>query len=687
MHNLRSGAVSLVARSAALAIGLVAVGFVGFANANEEGTLNDGAGGAGGYYTQCQTPERCAQRAVIKMGRPLNQYVSLIGKARHAMDMVDSLRGKNGDVSYYGNLEPGNYGYVDTLINMVAPISPNRPLTQADSDIGLLTKVGAGSGLDRKKFSDWQEIPVPKSTGASCMGGEEYKFYAKLTPASNNIMMFFEAGGACTDYEGCTGRFANMSFDPATGVKTPILDANGKQEYKNMGLLVRNPNGIPNKYLQVVGSQKGRKRFETVAMNSPMLQGEVLKSLSSTLDGALLSLQALESRRFKMEEWNIVFLPYCTADAHVGNAVQTYVHGEAPPRIVHHKGFKNVQAVLSILRNKLPQPAQLLAYGQSAGGVGVDFLRPLIREALKPTHSFYALIDGVAAGKEYGAEIPMTTPAEKIAAGQIHLNYPQTGLLAGVKTKWWKHRKPYSNDDAHIPDSSPFRVIKKLVPTLTASNLSSYSKLVNQRFPQDRVLYSMSQSDGVIPAYIYRHMPGRMAAAAASGEAVQFRAVSHFNPLQRFNRQIWGTELRALKAKIDTQNGNVGYFMPSGRFTANSHVLTGLNYEGSINYDTGTRITHAIESLMSHNPSVPVTREFESNKISGLRPLNSSSEFSKSLYVHSQNLLGVDVGGMTTQMTLDGAYPAGNWPAEEYNDYGPSACTNCPTLNLPASVD
>ena len=66
----------------------------------------------------------------------------------------------------------------------------------------------------------WQKVEVP---GTQCGNGSQYKFFLVRT-SSPNVLFFFEGGGACWDYDTCSGR---------------------------SGLLgAANPNGIPDNYMQ-----------------------------------------------------------------------------------------------------------------------------------------------------------------------------------------------------------------------------------------------------------------------------------------------------------------------------------------------------------------------------------------------------------------------------------------------------
>jgi hypothetical protein len=78
-------------------------------------------------------------------------------------------------------------------------------------------------------------------------------------------------------------------------------------------------------------------------------------------------------------DFTVVFVPYCTGDVHVGDATQRY--GDDPQaRPVHHRGYQNVSAVLTWIREQRFDPAQVVVAGASAGAYGALFYTRLLAE-------------------------------------------------------------------------------------------------------------------------------------------------------------------------------------------------------------------------------------------------------------------------------------------------------------------
>src|SRR5688572_17057966 len=107
---------------------------------------------------------------------------------------------------------------------------------------------------------DWQKVALP---GTVCGNGSQYKFFVHKT-SSPNVLFFFEGGGACWDYDTCSGRAG-------------VLGA-------------ANPNGIADDYMQ---------QFTA-------------KFVSPIVNGADPGLPLRSRTDLPTKDWNIVYMPYCT---------------------------------------------------------------------------------------------------------------------------------------------------------------------------------------------------------------------------------------------------------------------------------------------------------------------------------------------------------------------------------------
>lgn len=68
---------------------------------------------------------------------------------------------------------------------------------------------------------------------------------------------------------------------------------------------------------------------------------------------------------------HLVFVPYCTGDAHGGNAMRAYDPADAT-RIVHHRGGTNMQHFVDAMGATWPSLTSIRVVGRSSGGVGVQ---------------------------------------------------------------------------------------------------------------------------------------------------------------------------------------------------------------------------------------------------------------------------------------------------------------------------
>lgn len=79
-------------------------------------------------------------------------------------------------------------------------------------------------------------------------------------------------------------------------------------------------------------------------------------------------------------DWYHVFVSYCTADVHLGDAVQTYITPEGDDVTVRHNGQDNVAAVLEWLYDGFSGPESVLVTGCSAGAYGAALYTSAIAE-------------------------------------------------------------------------------------------------------------------------------------------------------------------------------------------------------------------------------------------------------------------------------------------------------------------
>ncbi len=168
--------------------------------------------------------------------------------------------------------------------------------------------------------------------GAVCGDGSQYKFFVNFTKRSDNLLIMFEPGGACWDYESCTGGLRGAA----------------------------NPMGIADDHLS---------------------EYQYLNLLRRTDDNPA-------------RDFNLVWVSYCTGDVHGGDKVATYEDPSGGASLTYrHAGLANTQAVIDYLKPRFSDIPQLFVTGCSAGGLGALQNYAFVREQLSGAQCGYLLDD------------------------------------------------------------------------------------------------------------------------------------------------------------------------------------------------------------------------------------------------------------------------------------------------------
>jgi hypothetical protein len=212
------------------------------------------------------------------------------------------------------------------------------------SGVGASWAIGIEDVVDGGNTYAWQQIELP---GAICGNGSQYRFYVYDSPTSNNLLLHFEGGGACWDYPSCSGQAG-------------ILGA-------------AHPNGIPNDYIHEFQPQY----------------------VSPLVNGADPGIPGRPKKDIATKGFDVVYMPYCTGDVHVGNNVVTYTDpaGVNPPITWRHVGYNNTRLALDYLATRFPNVGKLLVTGFSAGGTATQAAYYKARRKLNPTVRGYLLND------------------------------------------------------------------------------------------------------------------------------------------------------------------------------------------------------------------------------------------------------------------------------------------------------
>jgi hypothetical protein len=199
---------------------------------------------------------------------------------------------------------------------------------------GLLPDAGADAGGWHPVRADGPVQGIDgRSHVARCSGypgtDDRFRFWTRKGK-SRNLVVYFEGGGACWDSLTCTFPDAGLPAD-VPQFYTPAIAADG----------------------------------------SP-----------ADLDG-LFNLRRDDN---PVKDWDMVYIPYCTADLHAGAATRSYQNAGHPvfplPSVfdIEHRGYDNLMVVLDWMKKHVDKPQRVLVAGSSAGGYGASIHFPWLRQ-------------------------------------------------------------------------------------------------------------------------------------------------------------------------------------------------------------------------------------------------------------------------------------------------------------------
>lgn len=321
---------------------------------------------------------------------------------------------------------------------------------------------------------DWEKVELP---GTVCGNGSQYKFFVHESD-SPNLLFFFEGGGACWDYDTCSGRAG-------------VLGA-------------ANPNGITDDYME---------QFTA-------------KYVSPIVNGADPGLPLRSRTDLPTKDWNIVYMPYCTGDVHIGNNLATYsdTTGQEPPLSWHHSGYNNTVAAAEYAADRFPNVEKMLVTGFSAGGTATSAAYYFVRQAIAPQRG-YLLND----------------------SGPVYLA-PDYG-----------HNSRYLHDQIRQSWSLD-SVFSTLPGSFDDGDFGSINRMVAQEFPGDQLAYTAYSRDYNYSRFSYERF---------------------YDPNdQETVLSYWKEDQDRLVAELQ-QFSNYSYFIPHHRPINASHCSTIITFIGS----------------------------------------------------------------------------------------------------------
>lgn len=451
--------------------------------------------------------------------------------------------------------EPGDYGSLKTLINLIKPEPANRPVSFAETQ-GLyplsLPQEGFEDDFSPADYDVWQKVDVPVETGAMCGNGSPYKLFVYRVPDTSNTILYFEGGGACWDYASCSG---------AAGIRG-----------------ARNPKGIPDNYVQ----------------NINLLDFANFANLGTAAASPLIYTHH-PYNGFKTGEWNIVYVPYCTGDIYVGDKTREYVNPANPAEsmVWHHNGLRNVQAVVSWVRNNLRQPEQLAVAGCSAGGIGALLNYSKLRGHFDSPYG-YLVNDS---GPVFNAPL---------ASGNYG-RYPSLPLHREVLNSWTTY-KPGPD----VNDENPINLLAAITPGFEPNRLASIYGALSAKFPADRLGMTHFLADGNFSSYSYE----RFYSDIANDPDAESRLAKL--------RQRWQQDTANNLIPLLDATSNWSYYFPLYRGFNESHCVSVLDFRYGEIEELGLYTYDFMRKLVNHRGGPPL-RAVETDMVSDY--LNNHSAF------------------------------------------------------------
>lgn len=263
-----------------------------------------------------------------------------------------------------------------------------------------LVATGAGCGSDDaasepfvpEAYGEWLKF---EPEGAVCANGSQYKYFINFSETSDNVVIFFEGGGACWNYEDCAnGRAFNT-------------DCIGQPEGTEC---------IRDDYPAVYLHLDELEPFSALTEPLGVVNGDVPVDLAYPM---LSSNPAISP----MADWNKVFVTYCTGDTYLGNVVRTYTdpEGVGPDIEFHHMGHQNTLLVTEDLNRMFQSIPKMMVSGCSAGGVGSLNNYAFLRDGIRGAQRAYLISDS---GPAVPATLPDGSPSHS------------TGLYERVRPTW-----------------------------------------------------------------------------------------------------------------------------------------------------------------------------------------------------------------------------------------------------------
>lgn len=347
---------------------------------------------------------------------------------------------------------------------------------------------------------DYNKWLMHEPEGATCADGTQYRYFIKHRANSENVLVLYEGGGACWNFETCTAAAGSLG---ALGVDC-VMRNRDKAEADKEHCITENyadtyyplPSGI-------TGAQLDSFKALIPSWAQVTVDGVAIDTvLPLASAGIATSGKHRDSPVSPMHDWNLVFVPYCTSDLYAGNKVAEYVNPEDPTDVVtfRHVGLQNSEIVAEELNKIFPNVPQFAMNGCSAGGAGVVATYHFFRSAMTGIGKGYVFSDA-------GPFFPTNPDETRKPAHSMELH-------TAVREAWGIS-SVFDKLIADRPD----------ILTEEPEHVSDLYRVLSETYPQDRFSVAHSQTDYNYSLYSYtsfNNMSSRARSAAEAKDIYQF---------------------------------------------------------------------------------------------------------------------------------------------------------------------
>lgn len=145
-------------------------------------------------------------------------------------------------------------------------------------------------------------------------------------------------------------------------------------------------------------------------------------------------------------DFSVVFVPYCTGDVHIGNAVHDYgLNASGVNVVVHHNGYVNGTTALAKLVELFPDASEVVVTGESAGSAPTPLYAGLVHDQLPD-----ARITVIADGSGAYPDVPALNAGIGALWGTLHA-VPDWTETADVTAENWSLPGLFVRAGAHAP--------------------------------------------------------------------------------------------------------------------------------------------------------------------------------------------------------------------------------------------